>query len=183
LLILEKKGQLVWIMGKGDKENKENRELTAMERLFCYEYVADANFNAEKAAIKAGYAKGTARTKAYQWVSKSEHNTKPHLITFINKLLAKREAKIEKNGEWVIQKLTEVAERCLQEVAPEVNKKGERVYTEDKEGRLVAAYVFNANGANKSLELLGKHFNQFSDNLNIRDLTFEDILLNRRKKQ
>jgi phage terminase small subunit len=53
---------------------------------------------------------------------------------------------------WVISKLKEVAERCMQ--AQPVN---------DKLGRETGLYVFDSSGANRSLELIGKHLRVFGD--------------------
>lgn len=53
---------------------------------------------------------------------------------------------------WVLSKLKEVAERCLQ-AQPVVNKLGVET----------GFYVFDASGANRSLELIGKHIKLFGD--------------------
>jgi len=55
--------------------------------------------------------------------------------------------------EWVVNNLKTVAERCMQ---------AEPLY--DKEGNIVE-YTFQANGANKSLELIGKHLGMFTDKI------------------
>lgn len=53
---------------------------------------------------------------------------------------------------WVISKLKEVAERCMQ-AQPVL----------DKMGNKTGLYVFDSSGANRSLELLGKHLRVFGD--------------------
>ena len=53
---------------------------------------------------------------------------------------------------WVITRLKEVAERCMQS-RPVL----------DKMGRETGLYVFDASGANRSLELIGKHLRVFGD--------------------
>ena len=53
---------------------------------------------------------------------------------------------------WVIAKLKEVAERCMQ-ARPVL----------DKLGHETGLYVFDASGANRSLELIGKHLRVFGD--------------------
>ncbi len=58
--------------------------------------------------------------------------------------------------------LVQVVERCLQAVAV-VDRKGEPVMTETPEGEMGAAYTFQAMGAIRALELLGKHLNLFNE--------------------
>jgi phage terminase small subunit len=53
---------------------------------------------------------------------------------------------------WVISKLKEVAERCMQ-AQPVL----------DKLGHATGLYVFDSSGANRSLELLGKHLRVFGE--------------------
>jgi len=58
--------------------------------------------------------------------------------------------------QWVVERLVTIAERCLQ-IEP--------VY--DKKGRPVGKFTFNANGALKALEMLGKTMALFRDKLEI----------------
>ena len=67
------------------------KRLTAKDRLFCFEYLADEKLNPERAAIKVGYSESVAKTKAYQWVSNSKENPKPQIKAFIDQLLKQRE--------------------------------------------------------------------------------------------
>jgi phage terminase small subunit len=55
--------------------------------------------------------------------------------------------------EWVVNNLKSVAERCMQ-AEPLYNKDGD-----------IVEYTFQANGANKSLELIGKHLGMFTDKI------------------
>lgn len=61
--------------------------------------------------------------------------------------------------EWIIEQLVRVAERCLQ-IEP--------VY--DKRGRPIGEFQFQANGALKALELLGKTMAMFTEKLDVGDL-------------
>ena len=58
-----------------------------------------------------------------------------------------------------------VVERCLQAEAV-VDRKGEPVIIETPEGELAAAYTFQAMGAIRALELLGKHLQMFNETVN-----------------
>jgi phage terminase small subunit len=57
--------------------------------------------------------------------------------------------------EWVLNNLKTVAERCMQ-AEPLV----------DREGNIVE-YTFQAPGANKALELIGKHLGMFTEKLEV----------------
>ena len=59
--------------------------------------------------------------------------------------------------EWVLNKLKSVCERCMQEEAV-MTKDGDE-YVES------GVYKFEHSGANKSLELLGKHLGMFTDKI------------------
>jgi phage terminase small subunit len=56
--------------------------------------------------------------------------------------------------QWVIEKLRDVAVRCMQ---------GEPV--RDKEGNETGQWKFDSGGANRALELIGKHLRLFDDDL------------------
>lgn len=62
--------------------------------------------------------------------------------------------------EWIMEQLVRVAERCLQ-IEP--------VY--DKQGRPVGQFNFNAGGALKALELLGKTMAMFKERVDVGDLS------------
>ena len=63
--------------------------------------------------------------------------------------------------DYVLSSLKQVAERCLQ--AEPVTARGQ--HSSDDEGNYL--WTFNAAGANKALELLGKHLGIFSDKLEV----------------
>ena len=80
--------------------------------------------------------------------------------------------------DWVVKNIKEVAERCLQ-VKPVLDKRGKPVLVETPDGEVAPAYVFDSSGANRSLELLGKHIGMFSESLELKGrvtLTHEDAL-------
>jgi phage terminase small subunit len=54
--------------------------------------------------------------------------------------------------EWVLNNLKEVTERCLQQEP-----------VKDRQGNETGEYTFQANGANRALELIGKHLGMFTD--------------------
>lgn len=61
--------------------------------------------------------------------------------------------------EWVLNNLKEVTERCLVQEPVMIRKGSEMVESGE--------YTFQANGANKSLELIGKHLGMFTDKVSV----------------
>jgi phage terminase small subunit len=122
------------------------KKLPPKQLLFVKAYLVD--FNGAQAAIRAGYAPRTAKEAASR------------LLTFVNVQEAIREEienrskRTEITADWVLKNLKEVAERCM-----------EAVPVLDKEGNPIGAYRFDANGANRALELLGKHLALFTDKI------------------
>ena len=63
------------------ENNMADKELTAKQKIFCNEYLHNANdrFNATQSAIKAGYSKETASVIGY------ENLNKPYIRIFLDK--------------------------------------------------------------------------------------------------
>ena len=121
------------------------KKLTAKQQLFCHEYLID--LNATQAAIRAGYSKKTAKEIG------CENLTKPDILEFINKAKEERIEEVKIDANYVLTQSVKLHERCMQEVEPYTDKKGNHIH--DKKGN--ALYVFNATGAARALELVGKH--------------------------
>lgn len=85
------------------------------------------DLNATQAAKRAGYSEKTAYSTG------SEILKKPEIKARVEQLLSERSKKNMVDAQWVMDKLKYVAERCMD---------GEE---------------FNASGANRAIELLGKH--------------------------
>jgi phage terminase small subunit len=82
------------------------KKLDSREKLFVEEYLVDLNI--ERAAISAGYAKSTARTKAFNWVSNGKHR-KPHVIEAIQKAFKKRSERTEITQDRVLEEFAKLA--------------------------------------------------------------------------
>jgi phage terminase small subunit len=119
-------------------------KLTKKQNAFVKEYLID--LNATQAAIRAGYSEATATEIGY------ENLTKPHIKVAVEEAMNKRSEKLEITAEYVLSSLKEVADRCMQAVP-----------VLDKEGNNTGEYYFEHSGANKALELLGKHLKLFTD--------------------
>jgi phage terminase small subunit len=111
-------------------------KLTAKQALFVQEYLIDGN--ATGAAERAGY---------------SDPGYGRQLIAFSNvrdaiqEAQAKRSERIGKDGDWVVERLIENAQRAMQAVP-----------VLDKEGNPTGEWTYQGNVANKALELLARHF-------------------------
>ncbi len=121
-------------------------KLTPKQTQFCKEYIVD--FNGTQAAIRAGYSKKTAGIIAW------ENLKKPNIQKYVSELIAKRSDKTEITADYVLKGLHEVATRCLQ-----------REPILDSKGKSTGEWRFEASGANRALELLGRHLELFTDRL------------------
>lgn len=125
-------------------------ELTDKQRKFVSEYLKD--LNATQAAIRAGYSERNASKIGPELLGKTG------VRAAIEAAQAQREKRTLVTVDYVVSSLREVAERCLQK-SPVTNAKGKQV--QDEQGRDV--WKFDSAGANRALELLGKHVNAFGE--------------------
>lgn len=116
------------------------------EKVFINEYLKD--FNATRAAIKSGYSKNSASTIAGRLLRKVE------VQAAVKKRLESRMAALSLDQEYVLKNLLAIHERCMQ-AEPVVDSNGEKT----------GLYKFDASGANRALELIGKHLNMFPTTL------------------
>lgn len=132
-------------------------KLTAKQAAFAQEYLID--LNATQAAIRAGYSAKTASACAARLL------TNVNVASAIAKAQEQRSQRTEITADYVLKGLQEIAERCLQR-APVMAGRGEdRAQVTDDEGRGV--WEFDATGANKAFELLGKHLQLFTDKVQL----------------
>jgi phage terminase small subunit len=87
---------------------------------------------------------------------------------FSQRVRAIAEDEFNIDASWVLKQAKKVHERCMQS-EPVTDRKGAPVLIENNDGDLVPAYTFEAAGANKSLEIIGKHIDvqAFNENLNV----------------
>ena len=129
-------------------------DLTPKQACFVGEYLID--LNATQAAIRAGYSERSAKQLGSRLLTNAD------VQTAVAKDQAEKAEKLGLSQEWVLRRLVQVVERCLQAEAV-VDRKGEPVIIETPEGEMGATYTFQAAGAIRALELLGKHLNLFNE--------------------
>ena len=126
-------------------------KLNQKQKRFVVEYLID--LNATQSAIRAGYAEKTAYSQGQRLLKHVE------IQAAIQKAQANREKRTELNADWVLTKLKEVAERCMQG-EPVMVREGDKVVESGE-------WKFDSSGANKSLELIGRHLGMFTDNVKL----------------
>ena len=87
-----------------------DKELTQQEKIFIYEYITVRPLNPEKAALRAGYAPSTARSKSYLWVSNKKQcpKNKHHVLEAINEALKRLAQKYGVTAEQVFEEQTKL---------------------------------------------------------------------------
>jgi phage terminase small subunit len=131
--------------------------MTPKQERFVQEYLIDDN--ATQAALRAGYKSGDIGRQLTKTHGKKIY---PEVLAAIESAHKQRSEQLKEKGEvtteYVVANLREVVERCLQR-APVLNTKGKQVQDEDGNN----LWEFNASGANKALESLGKYLGMFTE--------------------
>lgn len=120
--------------------------LTPKQLRFCEEYLIDSN--ATQAAIRAGYSRKSAHSNGPRLVGNAAVARK------IAELTEARSQRTQIDADWVLRRLVELHDRCVQEIRPAVDRRGKQL-TDPETG--VPLFTFNAAAAVRSLELIGKH--------------------------
>jgi phage terminase small subunit len=133
-------------------------KLTQKQQRFVAEYLVD--LNATQAAIRAGYSEQTAYSIGH------ENLNKPDIQEAIKNAQEELGKRVELSQEMVIRNIQTIANRCMQSEMV-VDRKGAPVVIENEDGQYVPAYTFDAGGALKAMELLGKHIGMFTTKLQL----------------
>ncbi len=141
--------------------------LTPKQAKFVIEYLID--LNGTQAAIRAGYSEDTATEIA------SENLTKPNIKSAIQEQMDARASRTLITADWVLERMKEVAERCLQAKPvmyfDKVDKamKQEMEFHTKENGELeeVGVYQFDSAGANKALENLARNQKLLTDKVDM----------------
>jgi len=144
-------------------KNKEPVKLSRKQLMFCLEYIKD--LNAAAAAVRSGYSAKTANRIG------SENLTKLDIQQEVQRLMNKRAQKAELSAESVLNDIIEIKDRCMQKVPvmrfDKVEKRMVQVTDFDENDKEVGVWTFDANGAIRSCELLGKHLKLFTDKVEL----------------
>ncbi len=141
-----------------DQRKASKKELPVKRRFFAAYYCI--TLNKKRAAILAGYSEKTAAEAASRML-KDERVKK-----LIEEYMSEAAEKLGITQEKVLDALWSNAQRCRQE---------EPVL--DREGNPIGQYKFDSSGANKALELVGRHLQMFVDKKEIAaTVTHEDAL-------
>lgn len=132
--------------------------MTPKQEAFVREYLID--LNATQAAIRAGYAKSGAEVRG------SELLRNRKVAASVQNGMNIRSEKLNVTAEYVLETIVSTIERCKQ-AEPVFDRKGHHVMVETPDGGEAKAYTFNAAGALKGAELLGKHLKLFTDKVEL----------------
>lgn len=117
--------------------------LTAKEQRFCEEYLQD--YNATRAAIRAGYSEKTAASNAWKILRRSGVQRR------IKRAQQEQRDRLCLSGDRVVLELFDLLEKCKEPEPVRVWSKTEKKYVNTGE------YKFDSRGALKTVELLMKH--------------------------
>jgi len=120
------------------KPAKKEPKMTPKRIRFCHEYVID--FNGQKAAERAGFAKKGARVYACEILQI------PAVQELIAKLAKEAQEKADVDAVYVLKGAKEMFERCMQ-----------REQVTDSDGVPTGEYKFDSAGAGKALKIMGEH--------------------------
>lgn len=152
------------------KKNIYPNELTEKQELLCHEYLIDLNQTRAYMRVYPNVTYDSAKTLS------SKEFTNINLRARVKELMDLRSSNILVDAGYVVESLVNVAEKC-QQAEPVLKwdyEAGEYLETGE--------YQFDSNGANKALELIGKHIGVFekdntqkSQNINLNNLGAEDL--------
>ena len=120
---------------------------------FCHEYLVD--YNASKAAERAGYSAKTAGSQGNRLLKNVE------VLSRVRELQAEKTKRLAVSQDWVVLHLVDVVNKCMKPV--EVL---EWDY-EAREMKRTGLFTFDSKGATKALELIGKHLGMYTDKMEV----------------
>lgn len=129
------------------------------EHNFCHFLVSDPQMNETEAYLKINPE--IERKSACQQAGR--YLAKPEVREYLGKLLEERQKRLQMDEDWVVGRLRDIHDRCMQaepvysQIIMKDTETGEAIEPEP------IYYKFDAAGATKALELIGKHMKMFSD--------------------
>lgn len=120
---------------------------------FAHEFLIDRNMT--QAAIRAGYSERSARSQGNRLMKKAD------ILARVRELQHEQCERLCMNADWVLLNLAKVVDQSMQAEPVMAMDPASRQMVETGE------YVFDSKGANRALELIGKHMGMFGDKLKI----------------
>ena len=133
--------------------------MTKKQKRFIEEYLID--LNATQAAIRAGYAPGSARQHACRLLARD------NVRKAVSSAMAKRQARTELSADEVIEDLRELRDICMGRKPVQVMTIVKNAREGTAEPVEVEGVMFEPASANRALELLGKHMKLFTDRMDM----------------
>lgn len=134
--------------------------LNPKQRRFIAEFLKDQN--GTQAAIRAGYSKKTAKEQACRLL------TNVHIHKAVDAGLDSVSKRCGVTAEYVLNGLKVVSERCLQkEPVMEFDHEEKRMVQVCDEETGAGIWQFDSAGANRALELMGKHLKLYTEKTEI----------------
>ncbi|CRY10669.1 terminase small subunit [Yersinia enterocolitica] len=132
-------------------------KLTDKQELFAREYLKD--LNATQAAIRAGYSTKTAQVQSSRLLSNVMVQQR------VSELASERNNRVGIDADYVLRQAVKLHERCMQEVEPITDRRGEEILDED--GKTI--FGFDAKGAAAALKLVGEHISVQAFKVNVKN--------------
>lgn len=120
-------------------------KLTDKQELFAREFIVD--LNATQAAIRAGYSEKSSRNQGARMMANDD------ILQRISELNQERLDRVQIDADYVLRQAVKLHERCMQEVEPITDRRGEEI--KDEQGRTI--FGFDSKGAAAALKLVGEH--------------------------
>lgn len=161
-------------------------KLSFKRELFCQKVTTNLEI---ASAYLCAYPKTQSRITASKNGSRLMKNEE--VIARIAELTKRSSAKAQVSQELVLKNLLDISNRCLQVAAVMIKDGKKTVQAEDKficskcgDVHTVGLFKFDAAGANKANELLGRYMAMFTDKVeHSGGLTFEDYILERKRRK
>lgn len=121
--------------------------LKGKQERFCQEYIID--YIGKRAAIRAGYSEDSAKQQAYRLLQRDDVRER------IRQLQEEQVKRLAVSQDFVVTQMVDVYQ-CCREDHPKMVWNYETHEMEES-----GKYTFDARGALKALEMIGKHFGMF----------------------
>ena len=146
------------------------------DRRFCEEYLID--LNAKRAALRAGFAPGTAN-RASAWI-KADSPAKPELRAEIDRLIAERSRRTGVSADRVVRELariafanvTDVLDIAASDVRSDIDRDDSAALAKIRRRQTADGVEceIHMHDKNRALELLGKHLGLFTENVKLQQV-------------